>query len=677
MIEDFLFLLQLKGKPGQNWESVSDEYQKDEVSSPTSTIVESSSDKENKSEAQYAETKNEKSDSVLSDHQSILIKNDELVEDDTSDEGWQEAVPRGRSLTSRRFSGSKRQSLAKLNTNFMNVSQSSRYRSKPSNFTSPKPIANESAASPASGISIVKKFVKSASFSPKPSSPSPSPVDKPTPTTVATSDQLSKSAPVSNSISVQAAGKLFSYKEVALAPPGTIVKAVTEQLPKASSGAESSPQARQEASDATCSKNGENKTEKPAEEKPLQDSEEEVKKSSANEELKADESLAQKNGAATGKIKADKDEKVSVSEAGNIETIPAKDSNADSSKTDVLDTGAFESSPANSPNLEPLSVSAGKPSTLLENDASAVKEKPADATLPELPNGEVSSPTGGEKQDESETVKETKKLSAAAPPFNPSTVPVFGSVPVPGYKDHGGILPPPVNIPPMLTVNPVRRSPHQSATARVPYGPRLSGGYNRSGNRVPRNKPNFHNGEHTSEANHYSPPRIMNPHAAEFVPSQPWVPNGYPVSPNGYLASAPNGYPVSPNGVPVLPNGYQTTLNGLPVTQNGFPTSPIGSVESPSIVTVEVGAATLSENVEPEEGDDVMENPADENQTEEEKQVPEDQPVMSTEAEKPTKEICIEKQQSVGVAEAVEDKKQGKCWGDYSDSEAEIVEVQS
>ena len=137
-------------------------------------------------------------------------------------------------------------------------------------------------------------------------------------------------------------------------------------------------------------------------------------------------------------------------------------------------------------------------------------------------------------EGDSENGKEiTKKLSAAAPPFNPSTVPIFGSVAILGLPEQGGILPQPVNIPPMLTVTPVRRSPHQSATARVPYGPRLAGGYNRSGSRVSRNKPAFHNVEHIVDGNYFMPPLIMNPHAAEFVPSQPWVPNGYPVAPNG------------------------------------------------------------------------------------------------------------------------------------------------
>ncbi|KAI7990136.1 Protein TSS [Camellia lanceoleosa] len=153
---------------------------------------------------------------------------------------------------------------------------------------------------------------------------------------------------------------------------------------------------------------------------------------------------------------------------------------------------------------------------------------------------------------------------------------VFGSVAMASFKDHGGILPPPVNIPPI---------PHHSATARVPYGPRLSNGYNRSGNRVARNnKPTFHNGEHNGDGTHFSPPKIMNPHAAEFVPNgQIWVPNGYPASPNGYLAS-PNGIPMSPNGFPLTPTGFQPSLNGIPLT-DGFAMSTISPVESPMVMT--------------------------------------------------------------------------------------------
>ncbi|KAK3221663.1 hypothetical protein Dsin_008688 [Dipteronia sinensis] len=149
---------------------------------------------------------------------------------------------------------------------------------------------------------------------------------------------------------------------------------------------------------------------------------------------------------------------------------------------------------------------------------------------------------------------------------------------------------------------------------------------------------------------------------------------------------SPNGFPVSPNGVPVMPNGYPASINGLPVTQNGFPTSPFGSVDSPSIVTVDVGAEAVAENIESLGDEKSSTENKDEKQPVEEK-LPEDQPVHNESAhpvidEKPTniapvasgivvtKENCNDKPQPVKV-------ESGKCWGDYSDSEAEVVEVPS
>lgn len=85
--------------------------------------AESSSDKENESEVKFAEPRNEKPDSSLPDQSMIPSANDDLAQDDSSDEGWQEAVPKSCSLTGRKPSGSRRPSLAKLNTNFMNASQ--------------------------------------------------------------------------------------------------------------------------------------------------------------------------------------------------------------------------------------------------------------------------------------------------------------------------------------------------------------------------------------------------------------------------------------------------------------------------------------------------------------------------------------------------------------------------
>lgn len=685
--------MQLKGKPGQTCETASDEYQKDEIVSPTSPVVENSSDKENKSEVHLLEPKIEKSDSGLPD-QSIMIKNDDLEQEENSDEGWQEAVPKGRSLTARRSSGSRRPSLAKLDTNFTNVSQSSRYRGKPINFTSPKPIPSESAATSGSNLPVPKKFVKSSSFSPKlqAASISTAGADKSSPASPASTDLLAKSAPAASSMGVQAAGKLFSYKEVALAPPGTIVKAVAEQFPKGNPAIESSSQVNQEAAMSVVTP-GDVTAVKPAEENQLVVSEGETKYSVKEEEKTevrdSGETLQTKRDSALVDTAAKAGKEVigaavgtTNTEAGNVEVLgfensdPLKNSNVNPSKIDGLESGSLQRCIEASPDLEPQTILTEKSTLLPEQDASFPKGKVTESPQ-ELPNDDIGVnplPAQVEKRDEVETVKETTtKLSAAAPPFNPSTVPVFGSIVVPAFKDHGGILPPPVNIPPMLKVNPVRRSPHQSATARVPYGPRLSGGYNRSGNRVPRKQLSFPNAEHTAEVNHFSPPRIMNPHAAEFVPSQPWIPNGYPVSPNGMPVS-PNSFAVSPNGVPVMPNGF---MNGMPLTQNGIP-APIDSVDSAGVIIVDVGA-----EINPDDEKSSVESKVETQPTE---QKPTEDSCVHNESnnpvveEKPT-DVAPVTSGAVLAKDIFNDKpveeKIIKCWGDYSDSEAEIVEVTS
>lgn len=657
-------------------------------------IAENSSDKENTAEAQFAEPRDDKPDSSLSD-QSVLIKNDDVAQDDTSDEGWQEAVPKGRSPTARKSSSSRRPSLAKLNTNFMNVPQSSRYRGKSTNFASPRTTQNEPVASTGPAPPVTKNFPRSASFSPKlnNSSTSTSGAEKlanpkSAPASPASTDQVAKSAPAASPISVQATGKLFSYKEVALAPPGTIVKAVAEQLPKGNLPKEQNPQVSQETAvtdptpvevttvkDAKVSKeetkgkvNEEEKQGKKVDfvgSKPLQ-----VVKSAAKDIKVEGKKVEIKSDA----VKDTEAETVSVAVLGVENPDISQDLKASTSKSEVLGVG-------------PDGCSETSP----DKDAPISEEKVADGDENNVDSGVKPKPTEGEKQDEAEPGKETtKKLSAAAPPFNPSTIPVFGSVPVPGFKDHGGILPPPVNIPPMLTVNPVRRSPHQSATARVPYGPRLSGGYNRSGNRVPRNKAGFHNGEHNGDGNQFGPPLIMNPHAAEFVPGQPWVPNGYPLSPNGYLTS-PNGFPMSPNGVPVSPNGYPASVNGIPVTQNGFPVSPISSVESPTVVNGDNGVENKDEAAVEAEAEASTEKSCTEVEHEKppiEQKSQEDQAVDNEnnhpEVEEKTTDIVPIAAAAVDTVVASEtcniavvEEKPTKCWGDYSDSESEIVEVTS
>lgn len=701
---------------------------------PSYQPAENSSDKENKSEVQFAEPRSEKSDSSLPDQSVILNSFDDLAQEDTSDEGWQEAVPKGRTPTGRKPSGSKRPSLAKLNTNFMNAAQ--RYRGKPGNFTSARTSPNEQTAS-SGAAPVPKKFSKSASFSPKlnnPGMPTSSGTErvsnpKSAPASPASIDQIAKSAPMASQISVQAAGKLFSYKEVALAPPGTIVKAVAEQLPKENLPNEQNSQLSQEIAAtevvpgevATVNDVEGEKVQRPIKDKEILVSEEKTKSHIDKEQHTKVEEKVATDPLEVGKIVVgDVEVKAKTVDVKNIgfesteaKAVPGvensgivKESNYSISKSELSEDAALDNT--TSSELKPRSVSTENTTQLPDKETSNLKIKviEGDENLRDSSSGDMGvkpEPTEKEKQDEPETGKETtKKLSAAAPPFNPSTVPVFGSVPVPvpGYKEHGGILPPPVNIPPMLTVNPVRRSPHQSATARVPYGPRLSGGYNRSGNRGSRNKPSYHNGEHNGDGNHFSPPRIMNPLAAEFVPTQPWVPNGYPVSPNGFLPS-PNGYPVSPNGIPVSPNGYPASPNGIPVAQNGFSASPVSSVESSPIVNVDIGAENIAEAAVEENKEaaaeeiieaaveDSNENPSTE--VEGEGQTGEQKPQEDVDNVDTQPKIEEKHTDTVPVAGDVVDdtvvakdssnivveEKPSKCWGDYSDSETEIIEVTS
>ncbi|CAN1223851.1 Protein REDUCED CHLOROPLAST COVERAGE 2 [Linum grandiflorum] len=516
-------------KLGQNGEAGSEEYQKDEVVFPTSPIEDNSSDKENKSQVQFNEARDEKKPDT---NQAIITKSEDIIvaQEDDSDEGWQEAVPKGRSLANRKSSsGSRRLSLAKINTNFMNASsQSSRFRG-----------------------------------------------------------------------------------EVALAPPGTIVKAVAEQLPKRSTSPEKTGVV-----EVPTSKNGDEGTlQKDQAEKPVEVSVSGKSKGSSSKEPQPEHSESAAVACNEKEAQVSKTEISSnvVEEAEASEV--SKESNVN---PEVADTS--------------VSVSSLLASPQTEDDKSLATEV--------------------EKQNESENGKETsKKLSAAAPPFQPSTIiPVFGSVGVviPGFKEHGGILPPPVNIPPMLPVNPVRsRSPHQSATARVPYGPRLSGGYNnRSGNRVPRNKHNnnFHNGEQQQHAAaDFGTLRIMNPHAVEFIPGQPWVPNG------GYLTS-PNGFPVSPTGIiPLSPAASPS------VTQNGLLESPVSPIDENQTETA-AESNTISET-ELEAADDQQGDQ-----------------IQATEITTSTEEVEVPPIVADEVANPAEEKA-SKPWADYSDNEAEIVEV--
>ncbi|KAG6411514.1 hypothetical protein SASPL_129597 [Salvia splendens] len=607
-------IVQLKGKFSPNSETAMDEYQKGEFTLKSEPVAENSRDKENrsgvenKSEPQFLDMI-KKTDSFVGE-KTLLDQNENVEKDDISEEGWQEA--KGRSLMGRKPSASKRPSLAKLNTNFLVASHQSKSRGKPNSFGSPRTSPNESAASSGPVPQGPKKFIKSASLKMKPNGPSPpaSAKEKLTDAKSAPNSpipgfgEVAKASIVSSS--VHAAGKLFSYKEVALAPPGTIVKAVVEK----NSGeccAEENLMAIKETSsfDTTLST-----SKKVVEADQIQKLGGEVKE--MNGTRKEEDQHATKGASENSQ------DNVTVSEVETtVETMEADNGHKPSSRAVASASSIGLSCTASKKEASETQVVADlvSPSDptdtatqLVENDASGLKEKMVQEenkasscneseTVGLLTDEEGNqangsgalSPTEAEKQVDTEIGKETsKKLSAAAPPYTPSMVPVFGTIPLPSYTEHGGILPPPVNIAPVLTVNPARRSPHQSATARVPYGPRLSGGYNRSGSRVPRNRLAFQIAENNADPNHFSTPRIMNPHANEFVPGQSWVTSGYSVAPNGYISTqngipfTPNEYPISPNGVGMLHDGFPPLPNGMPETQDGLLVPSVDPTDSPA-----------------------------------------------------------------------------------------------
>eukprot|EP00262_Sarcandra_glabra_P018791 TRINITY_DN6885_c0_g2_i5.p1 TRINITY_DN6885_c0_g2~~TRINITY_DN6885_c0_g2_i5.p1 ORF type:complete len:945 (-),score=226.35 TRINITY_DN6885_c0_g2_i5:478-3312(-) len=684
----------IKARLDQNqWETVLDDYQKEAASLTTYPVNEISNDKENNTEAQPMESKDEKP--IRAVDEPALKQNDDMAQDDTSDEGWQEAVPKGRNPVGRKSSGSRRPSLAKLNTNSMTSSESPRYKGRATNFPSPRTLPNEASVT-TTAVSGPRKLTKSSSLNPKPTGPAMSigvveksanaksapaspaaSICQPTKSVLvspaAATCQPTKSAPPISPASVHTTGKLLSYKEVALAPPGTIVKAVAEQQPKDNLPGEQNHEVSKESTVMELTQS-EQKELDHKEEKIIQSSVEEVDPVASDQAIIELKEAEASNVMVTESSQEIKDVAVEEKEAEPVEVLV--------SGSEIYDSSKESKTVSSEPELPETGTTAEEcqeASSVLKKDASIAEEKlidGGDKTTEDSTNeGEKEKPLSSEdeKQDEVvETGRETsKKLSASAPPFNPTMTTVFGTVPMNSFKDHIGILPPPINIPPMLTINPVRKSPHQSATARVPYGPRLSGGYNRSGNRVPRSKSGSQNGEQIVDGNHSSPPTIMNPHATEFVPGQPWLANGYPVSPNGF--------PTSPNGIPLSPNGFPASLNGLPVSPDSFSTSPNGLPVSPTLVPV-----AADENKVRQEGDADSEKPSEEVTEEVESQE------TSKSAESEEAKLDTEQNPKLPVAtsevvvaekEASNDpkieEKPAKCWGDYSDGESEVVEVRS
>ncbi|KDP37052.1 hypothetical protein JCGZ_06108 [Jatropha curcas] len=126
----------------------------------------------------------------------------EAVEETASDEGWQEANPRGRlGNAGGRKSGRRRPSLAKLNINGSDYSRESNYRRE---TISPAQKPHKQAKT--RGMGVVEDSIKQQAKACVPKTPSS----------------------VANLTAM--ASKSVSYKEVALAPPGTILKPLLESV---------------------------------------------------------------------------------------------------------------------------------------------------------------------------------------------------------------------------------------------------------------------------------------------------------------------------------------------------------------------------------------------------------------------------------------------------------------
>ncbi|KAL5212192.1 hypothetical protein ABZP36_023039 [Zizania latifolia] len=644
----------IKGRSGQNpSETVDDE---DQSSPPPNnghafiiqknndcslTEKENSEVKENGTFGQHVKLKDKIPSKTIS-----RVTQDDFTEEYMSDEGWQEAVPKGRSTGNRKTgANARRPNLAKINTNALNNIENGRYKARVlSNLSSPRVSPDEAVTA--------KKLVKSSSFNSKPgsiaissnsgdNSSNPNSLSASPATTPAAAKAILSSAPIAS----QTVRKTLSYKEVAIAAPGTLVKALND--------------AHMEEKDTT----------------------------DASANLESAKAPKESNDHLSKEI----DEAMQVSPKGNTlhvskATVEVKSSNSDNEQTISL-VGSNQSETEPEKTSDPVEMAAAKNKDLIISDVSSSSQSlstPTEASTPnevasmaneandsssndderdsggdaqeQLSSGgenEKSSPSESEKNDSPGAKETSSKLSAAAAPFNPFTVPAFGSMAVPGFREHGGLLPSPANVPPMLSI-PLRKNPHQSASARVPYGPRLAGGYNRSGHRGHRNKTALQSGEVLTEANAFAP-RVMNPNAAEFVPGQSRSPNGHPASPNGSLAS-PGGTEASPHGVP-------------------SPTDSI--VESPTTTSPQVSEISQTS---PEGNDTSSRNDVD---SVSEKQNTVDQNHVETEGGEvePLQKVTSEGAEDGASATTVEDgsglTEKPKSWADYSDGEAEVVEVAS
>ncbi|XP_020672627.1 protein TSS [Dendrobium catenatum] len=637
--------IKIKGRLGQSqWETVEDEDIKEEKKKIDYPPKKISSDKENNALSQPMESKDEKLNISIAPITSS--PRDDSEQGETCEEGWQEAVPKGRNFSNRKPSSSRRPSLARLNTNAINNGETGRYRGKVvSNFPSPRTSPNET--SPTNALSpFSDKIVKTSSFGFKP----------------ATASIASKTVPLTISTNVQSTRKNLSYKEVALASPGTIMKSAEQKSSRDEDHNEQNGEARREVTNVELLPNGmqteEDKIIHSAIEKDSTPPTASETKSNKIHEQGVPEEID------IAKMKSFTVEDSQFTCPDMMESMKfdgSSDSRMTSFETELSNEigNDTENCKAGHNVLEELELSiANKDSAEKENEgALAARYEPpySDRNVPASADnaaeqGDDSSDlsSGGENEKatpmEGETNQQTKetskKLSASAPPFNPSTIPVFGSASIPNIQEHGGILPPPVIMPPILSSNPIRKHPHQSATTRIPYGPRLAGGFNRAGHRGARNKLTIPNIEPIAVDGTGFSPKIMNPDAAEFIPGQPWLPNGYP-----------------------------TSVYGLPVSPQE------SSVSSGSLAASPTVTADVSENNEalPEGNDHSSHTSIKESEKAGEgKEGDKVEPEINAEAKDTVPEgttVEVESSESAIVEKSV------KCWADYSDSEAEEVEI--
>eukprot|EP00252_Welwitschia_mirabilis_P022557 TRINITY_DN612_c0_g4_i2.p1 TRINITY_DN612_c0_g4~~TRINITY_DN612_c0_g4_i2.p1 ORF type:complete len:975 (-),score=208.98 TRINITY_DN612_c0_g4_i2:76-3000(-) len=549
----------------------------------------------------------------VSEKQLSLIKHD--LPNNTEDEGWQEAVPRNRSSnTGGRKSATKRPGLARINTNLgnnFNGSESSPSKaSNPGiNVTAPKrkyvPVGtSNNIPSPRNAVADApnaRKLIKSTTFNSKGNTAvkigggtenlgSPQSVNS-SKSSVTVSNVISPSkqssdaegkltsktahpssspkpaiaytrcSPTSVSASSASVEKNLSYKEVALAPPGTRIKATVDT-------ANENPTDEQPSKESTEDKQT-NKRENPvckvdksknstfvdqnASEILGEDKVPNVQKEKDSEEAhcKKEETEGQAHSVKTENKQQQVNEPVEPDASSDL-----CEESKQETESQIIEDSAFTLTESSTPNVSTSRTDEKRPS----HPTTDKQSKQEDSSSQTVQVGEGSQAeiekSGVDSEDKHQTnyinqagetrcagpQETSKKLSAAAPPFNPSAaiLPVFGTIAVTPFKDGrtsdpGGILPRPIAIPPvnntMAAVTPIRRAHHQSPATRVPYGPRLSG-YNRTVSRAPRNRPQCLSSiEKTMESGGLNTAcRIMNPNAAEFVPGKTWQPSQLPAS---------------------------------------------------------------------------------------------------------------------------------------------------